>query len=199
MRCYLPLLKDILSFTNEYLDIKSFKDYCPNGLQVEGSNNVEYISSGVSSSLELFEKASYLGSNLVLTHHGLLWGSVAQIISGPFKKRIEFLLKNGISLLAYHLPLDAHKIVGNNSLIASSLELKDIKPFAEYYGNNIGYIGNLDYSIPFYVFLKKVNKLFNSESIYYPLESQRLKELELFQGERLIVLVMQFIMVATYL
>ena len=128
----------IVSFLNSYLDIKNIKDSSQNGLQCEGCENVKKIVFGVSMSLKLIEKAIKEKADMIIVHHGLLWGR-SLIFKGPHKKKLELLFKNNISLLGYHLPLDKHIKIGNNAQIMNYLGAKQLKPFGVYDGETIGF------------------------------------------------------------
>lgn len=175
-------LKDIVQFSNEYLDSMRFADYCPNGLQVEGKGEVKKIVSGVSCSLEFFSKAQDANADLLLVHHGLIWGSHPQTLTGNFGKRISYLMKNDLSLLAYHLPLDAHPIVGNNHRVADRLNLVNREEFALYKGKNIGVIGYLEESVDSDDFLDNVSKIFMTNPLYYDFGSDEIKKVAVVTG-----------------
>lgn len=116
-------LKDLLSYSNNVLEIERFKDYCPNGLQVEGKTEVNKIISGVTASQDLIDAAINENADVLLVHHGYFWtGEDARIIGLKYK-RIRSLIEAGINLLAYHLPLDAHPLYGNNAKLAEILDL----------------------------------------------------------------------------
>ena len=133
---------EIVGFCDELLQIGSFDDYGPNGLQVPGAAEVERVVTGVTANLELLEAAVGSGAQLVLTHHGLLWGSEVTALSGPMAARLKALLCADASLAAYHLPLDAHAEIGNNALLRDRLGLEpDDRPFGEARGRAIGMIG----------------------------------------------------------
>ena len=133
---------EIVGFCDELLDIGSFEDYGPNGLQVPGATEVDRVVTGVTANLELLEAAVGSGAQLVLTHHGLLWGSEATALSAPMAARLRALLCAEASLAAYHLPLDAHAEIGNNALLRDRLGLeRDGRPFGEAKGRAIGQIG----------------------------------------------------------
>jgi dinuclear metal center YbgI/SA1388 family protein len=133
---------EIIAFCDELLDAGSFVDYGPNGLQVPGAIGVTRVATGVSANLELIEAAVGSGAQLVLTHHGLLWGDEMAPLSVPLAARLRALLANDVSLGAYHLPLDAHPEVGNNALLRDALGLEaDERPFGEAKGSPIGVIG----------------------------------------------------------
>lgn len=114
-------LRDICQYANSYLDINRFHDYTPNGLQVEGRSEVARLISGVTASQALIEAAIDQNAHAILVHHGYFWKGESSCILGPKKKRLKLLLQHDISLIAYHLPLDAHPDVGNNAQLARHL------------------------------------------------------------------------------
>ena len=122
------------------LDASSFRDYCPNGLQVEGRPKIQRVVTGVTASLALIERAVQADADAILVHHGLFWKGDDMRITGPKKRRIELLLKHQINLFAYHLPLDAHAKVGNNAQLAKLLGFTITGRFAE---QAIGFLGKL--------------------------------------------------------
>jgi dinuclear metal center YbgI/SA1388 family protein len=132
---------EIVSFLDELLDSPGFPDYGPNGLQVPGAKRVELIVTGVSAQLELFEQAARAGAQLVLCHHGIVWGSRPQAIDLQAKRRLQALFAADMSLLAYHLPLDAHPEVGNNALICAALGLEPGERIGNHEGRAIGFVG----------------------------------------------------------
>lgn len=115
---------ELVQWLDTYLNASSFKDYCPNGLQVEGTNTVRHIVTGVTASMALLEAAVEHGADTVLVHHGWFWKNEDERIRGMKKKRLAFALKHDLNLIAYHLPLDAHPEVGNNTQLAHVLGFK---------------------------------------------------------------------------
>ncbi len=116
-------LKDLLSYSNNVLEIERFNDYCPNGLQIEGKTEIKKIISGVTASQALIDAAIKEKADVLLVHHGYFWkGEDARIIGLKYK-RVRSLIEAGINLLAYHLPLDAHPLYGNNAKLAEILDL----------------------------------------------------------------------------
>lgn len=103
---------------DELLNAAGIRDYCPNGLQVEGRAEVGTLVTGVTASLELVEAAIDAGADAVLVHHGYFWKGEAAPITGMKGRRIVRLIQAGVSLLAYHLPLDLHPTLGNNAQLA---------------------------------------------------------------------------------
>lgn len=108
-------LDDLSTFLNTYLSCDALSDYAPNGVQIEGRDNVSCIVSGVTASHALIERAVSERADAVLVHHGYFWKREDPRLIGMKKRRVELLLRHGISLLAYHLPLDVHAEVGNNA------------------------------------------------------------------------------------
>lgn len=114
---------EIVSYTNELLNITQFKDYAPNGLQVEGKQEIQHIVSGVTASLQFIEAAIQAKADAILVHHGYFWRNEAAEIVGMKYQRIQALMQADINLLAYHLPLDAHPTLGNNARLAHYLAI----------------------------------------------------------------------------
>jgi dinuclear metal center YbgI/SA1388 family protein len=121
-------LTEITSFCDQYLDITRFNDYCPNGLQVEVKQQVGHIVSAVTASLATIEAAVESNADLLLVHHGYFWKNEPPVITGMKGRRIRALIENGLNLVAYHLPLDAHPEVGNNAQLAKRLGWKNARP-----------------------------------------------------------------------
>jgi len=116
-------LKELVAYTNDLLEIDRFQDYCPNGLQVEGKPQVQRLISGVTASQALLDAAIAAKADAILVHHGYFWRGEEVRIVGLKRRRIKSLLDHNISLLAYHLPLDAHPVYGNNVQLAKRLQL----------------------------------------------------------------------------
>jgi dinuclear metal center YbgI/SA1388 family protein len=133
-------LTEIAQALDRLLEPERFEDYCPNGLQVSGAEEVTTVATGVSAHVELFERARAEGAEVVLVHHGLFWGSGPGPVDQAMARRLWVLLEGDVSLLAYHLPLDAHPEVGNNALIVRALGAEDPEPFAPHGGQPIGFL-----------------------------------------------------------
>jgi dinuclear metal center YbgI/SA1388 family protein len=114
-------LQEVVDYTNTLLAIGRFQDYCPNGLQVEGRPEVGLLVSGLTASQALIEAAIASGADAVLVHHGYFWKGEDPCITGMKRRRLQRLLGAQTSLLAYHLPLDAHPELGNNAQLARVL------------------------------------------------------------------------------
>ena len=116
---------------NQHLQIGLFKDYAPNGLQIEGKENIKIIVTGVTASMALIDRAIELNADAIIVHHGYFWPNESPTLTGMKGRRIRKLIENKISLLAYHLPLDAHPILGNNVQLGQILGLHNIAPIDE--------------------------------------------------------------------
>ena len=133
--------QDLEVYLNDYLKVSTIKDYCHNGLQVEGRSEIIKIATAVSASLDTFEQCVDLGLDALVVHHGLFWEKDPYQLVGSKRAKIEMLIKGGISLYAYHLPLDAHQEVGNNWQAARDLGWDNLEPFGDFYGTLIGVKG----------------------------------------------------------
>lgn len=121
----------LVNYLDELLEPAKFRDYCPNGLQVEGRDAVCRIIAGVSASQALLDAAVARGADAVLVHHGYFWKGEDGRVTGIRKQRLGTLLRHDINLLAYHLPLDAHPVLGNNAQLAAVLDWRPEGRFGE--------------------------------------------------------------------
>ena len=121
-------LQELIGHLDALLHPAAFDDYGPNGLQVPGTASISTVVTGVSASVDLFERAAEEDADLVLVHHGLFWGATGPI-DAQLKRRLELLFEHDMALAAYHLPLDAHPEVGNNALLARAIGATDPEPF----------------------------------------------------------------------
>src|SRR4051794_26429826 len=135
---------DIIATLDELLSPAEFDDLGPNGLQVPGATEVTKVVTGVSARRELHERAAAAGAQLVLVHHGLFWTFHPTGLTPLLAERLRPLFKHDINLAAYHLPLDAHPVYGNNAILARELGCEDVQPFGAYKGRAIGVRGTLD-------------------------------------------------------
>jgi dinuclear metal center YbgI/SA1388 family protein len=130
---------ELLADFDQLLQPERFKDYGPNGLQVEGKAEVRKIVSGVTASLALIDAAVAAGADAIFVHHGLFWRGQDGRVTGWVKQRLALLLAHDINLYAYHLPLDAHPELGNNAQLGSRLGLRAERFFGE---GNLGFLGS---------------------------------------------------------
>lgn len=113
----------LTKFCDELLQASVFDDYCPNGLQVDADTPITKLITGVTACQALIDKAVELNAQAILVHHGYFWKGEPAPLTGMKGKRIRTLLQNNLSLIAYHLPLDAHTMLGNNAILADELDL----------------------------------------------------------------------------
>ncbi len=132
--------EELVEYLEGLLQPEKFRDYCPNGLQVEGSAEIQRIVAGVSASQALLDAAVMRGADAVLVHHGYFWKGEDGRVTGIRKNRLGTLLANDINLLAYHLPLDAHPGLGNNAQLAARLGWL---PEGRFGDQNIAWFGRL--------------------------------------------------------
>jgi dinuclear metal center YbgI/SA1388 family protein len=112
---------ELQAYLQHSLAVDGLQDYCPNGLQVSGSQEIRHLVTGVTGNLALFERAVQLKAEAVLVHHGLFWRGDDPCVKGMLRARLAVLLAKNINLFAYHLPLDVHRPLGNNWQLADQL------------------------------------------------------------------------------
>ena len=140
------MLRDELAvYLDNLLEAARFRDYCPNGLQVEGRAQIHKVVCGVTASQALLDAAVACDADAILVHHGYFWRGEDGRVTGIRKARLATLLRHDISLLAYHLPLDAHGELGNNAQLARRLGWRVEGRFAE---QEIGFLGTLETPLP---------------------------------------------------
>nr|WP_166637647.1 Nif3-like dinuclear metal center hexameric protein [Marinomonas balearica] len=150
------------------LNPQLFRDYAPNGLQVEGKDTISKVVTGVTASQALIDKAVEMKADALVVHHGYFWKGEAPEITGMKYRRISALIKNDINLFGYHLPMDAHPIYGNNAGLAASLGLNELesleqgKPLAE----SIGLVGKLPDSECCAVFKERIEKAVGRDVLF---------------------------------
>jgi len=146
-------LGEIVERLDRHMAPGLFDDYCVNGLQIEGRPQVTRIATGVSVSVRFIDAALEWGADALLVHHGLFWSGTPHPLhlpSGPMRERLKRILANDLSLIAYHLPLDAHPEVGNNATLARRLELEELAPV------DVGFAGSLAAPEPLEVFAQRL-------------------------------------------
>lgn len=134
-------LMDLREHLDALLNVAQFRDYCPNGLQVEGRERVERVVCGVTASQALLDRAVSDDADAIIVHHGYFWRGEDGRITGLRKRRLATLLNNDISLLAYHLPLDAHPELGNNAQLGLLAGWTGEARFGE---QDLGWLGRPD-------------------------------------------------------
>jgi dinuclear metal center YbgI/SA1388 family protein len=148
-------INEITQYVAQLLQVDRFKDYCPNGLQVEGKTEVRKIVSGVTASMALLQAAKDADADLILVHHGYFWRGEDARITGIKRQRLGFLINHNLNLLAYHLPLDAHPELGNNAQLGKVLGIEPLGYTGE---SNIVAYGNLANPMPLADFVQHVER-----------------------------------------
>lgn len=158
-------LNELVTHCQELLDVGAFRDYCPNGLQVEGRAEVGKIISGVTACQALIDAAAEQGADLLLVHHGFFWKGEPEPISGMKGRRIRRLIEAGMSLLAYHLPLDAHPELGNNACLG---RLLDFIPEGRLDEEGIGWHGRVEGGIALEALAERVQSALGRAPLVIP-------------------------------
>lgn len=154
-------------FLDELLSPSTFQDYCPNGLQIEGQEEITKIAFAVSATRDSVAAAVSQKAQALVVHHGLFWRFHGpRTITGPFAKRIKPLIQNDINLLAYHLPLDAHISHGNAAGLAMALGLENLKPFAFEKGNYMGVHGEFSKALTGAEVATKLKSVLNHDVLH---------------------------------
>ena len=154
---------EIVAYLDELLDIGSFDDLGPNGLQVPGSEQVELVVTGVSAHRELFEQAAAAGAELVVAHHGLFWDFLPRTVGTAMKERLRILFDADISVAGYHLPLDAHPEVGNNALICAAARAGARRAVRRVPRADVGFVGRSAEGVPFDELRRRCESAFGQE------------------------------------
>lgn len=118
---------ELSHYINQFLKIDLYKDYAPNGLQIEGRASIKRIATAVSASMDVIQRAALWQADALLVHHGYFWRGEDPLLVGIKGQRVRALMNHSLNLFAYHLPLDCHPLIGNNACVAKLLSLKNIK------------------------------------------------------------------------
>ncbi len=154
--------EELNCYLDGLLEVSRFRDYCPNGLQVEGRGEIRRIATGVSASLELLQAAIAAGADTILVHHGYFWKGDDPCVTGTRRARIALLLAQELNLFAYHLPLDAHAQLGNNAQLGKRLGLIETGRFAD---QEIGLTGTLQATMRLDAFAAQVRQCLGREPL----------------------------------
>lgn len=162
----MALMSDMLSYCEQLLQPEQFNDYAPNGLQVEGNEEVSTLVTGVTACEALIDAAIELKADALLVHHGYFWRGESPVITGMKRARLAKLLVHNINLIGYHLPLDAHLEVGNNSQLASVLGIDVADRFALSDGTLLGFLSHFDTPRPADQFAAHVAQCLGREPLH---------------------------------
>ena len=158
-------LTTLVEEADRFLAAARISDYCPNGLQVEGRPQVRRIVSGVTASQALLDAAVEAEADVVLVHHGYFWKGEDPCVTGMKRRRLQTLLSNDISLLAYHLPLDLHGEVGNNVQLARQLDITVEGPLDPNNPKVVGLLGSLAEPMSARDFARRVQEVLGREPL----------------------------------
>ena len=175
-------LADIIQWCDSTLKSHEFKDYAPNGLQIEGKTEVNKIVCAVTASQTAIDAAIAQGADLLLVHHGYFWKGEAYPITGMRGKRIKSLIQQDISLVGYHLPLDSHPTLGNNAAIADLLELQNIEALDPTERHPIGNIGYLKSAMSPEAFKAFVSERLGFDAIHLPSDKSTIQKVGFCTG-----------------
>lgn len=154
---------ELVKYLDDFLEATTFKDYAPNGLQVEGKSDITKIVTGVTACQALIDAAIAEKADAIIVHHGYFWKNEPVTITGMKQKRIRSLLENEISLLGYHLPLDAHPTLGNNAMLGELWSLEDITPEP-----GLVRLGRLSSPVSIDTFIESVENSLNRMPLHLP-------------------------------
>lgn len=159
-------IKQLVSYLNSLLQPEQWRDYCPNGLQIEGCRSIHKIVTGVSACQELLNQAIIAEADAILVHHGYFWKGEDPCILGIKRKRILTLLNHNLHLLAYHLPLDGHSSLGNNVQLAKQLGIEIVEEFICPQGPGLGLVGELPEAMSGNEFKEHVEHCLQRQPLY---------------------------------
>jgi dinuclear metal center YbgI/SA1388 family protein len=172
----------IITFLDDLLATGSIRDYQPQGLQVEGKAEVAKVAVGVSASVELFRRAVDEGADLVICHHGMFWDGDSRVVRGGLRERLRLLLAHEVTLLGYHMVLDAHEEHGNNAIIARELGLSDCQPFSERDGVPLGRSGRFSPPLSHDDLRKRVTEVVGAEPLVFPFGPDPVRTIGVISG-----------------
>ena len=175
-------LKEIIQWCDQTLNTHEFKDYAPNGLQIEGKSEVQKILCAVTASQEAIDAAIAQNADLLLVHHGYFWKGEPYPITGMRGKRIKSLIQHDISLVGYHLPLDSHPSLGNNAAIAELLQLENLQALDPSERHPIGNIGFLKHAMSATEFRDYLTARLGFKTIHLPAEKSQIQKVGFCTG-----------------
>ncbi len=167
----------IVAFADDLLEAGEFRDALPTGLQLPGAPDVRLVVSGVTASLELFARAADAGAQMVLVHHGLFWERDPRAIGAVMRERLRALFDHDLSLVAYHLALDAHPEIGNNANVARQLGIEDRKRFTEW-----GWGGRIPQALSIADFSHRVQDVMGRMPLVFPYGPEEVERVAVLTG-----------------
>lgn len=168
---------ELVKYLDEFLQCSRFKDYCPNGLQVEGHEAVKKICTAVTATQEVIDKAAALNADVLLVHHGFFFRGEPEIITGIKFKRIKALILSGINLIAYHLPLDAHPTLGNNARLCQILGIDNWQVHEAFGHDGLLWSGSLSKPITVKELSEHLTTSLKQKPLLVPAEDRMIKKI----------------------
>lgn len=167
--------EELLNCINQLLRPEVFQDYCPNGLQVQGKNQISRLICGVTASQTLIDRAIAERADAILVHHGFFWKGEDPCITGIKHRRVQALIEHDINLIAYHLPLDAHPQYGNNAQLARRLGISVTGGLEPGNPDSIGNVGRLQQAVSAGRFCEQVAELLGRQPLLIDAGSQKIE------------------------
>ncbi len=172
----------LVAYLDGLLEADTGKDYCPNGLQVEGRSRIRRLVTAVSACQTLFARAEQAGADALLVHHGLFWEGSPRQLTGIQYQRVAQLIRSGINLIAYHLPLDRHRTYGNNAVAAQQLGLRNLEPFGSHAGQHLGYAGRFATPVPQAELTARCRTIFGQDPLLFPYGPEQVTTVGIISG-----------------
>jgi dinuclear metal center YbgI/SA1388 family protein len=157
---------DFERYLKQLLKPELIKDFCPNGLQIQGSDTIKKVITGVTATQALIDRAIVEKADAIVVHHGYFWKNESYVIRGMKHKRIKALLDNNINLFAYHLPLDIHPELGNNAQLAKLLDISVTGPLELGNSLSVAIQGEFDKAISATSFSDRISQQLNRECLH---------------------------------
>ena len=171
----------LAAFLDRELSIVSIDDLSRNGLQVEGGEKISRVGLAVDACMEAYEAAAVKGCQMIIAHHGMIWGGLPYITKGTFRQ-LNFLFDHGINLYAAHLPLDLHARLGNNARIAAMIGVRSLEPFGLYKGTAIGFEGILSKPVTLAALSQRLEKLLGGTTTVLPFGPDTIRRIGIVSG-----------------
>jgi dinuclear metal center YbgI/SA1388 family protein len=172
---------EIVTYLDRELRIKEIEDESCNGLQVEGKKTVRRVGLAVDASLRTYEKAVQSNCDMIIVHHGLIWGGIKHV-SGVERDHVSYLFDKQLNLYGVHLPLDVHPELGNNAQMVKILKLNNVSPFGKYHGLFIGYSGTLPTPMTTKQITEKLQAAMGGSAITLPFGKQDNRSIGIASG-----------------
>lgn len=164
---------ELESYLTELLKPQQIKDFTPNGLQIQGSENINKVITGVTASKALIDRAIVEQADAILVHHGYFWKNESYVIRGMKHDRIKALLLNDINLFAYHLPLDIHPTLGNNAQLARLFDIKEVEPLEVGNALSVAMQGHFEQPCNAEELSQLINRLLERDCLHIPAPSNK--------------------------